>query len=1063
MKRMVEQNTGEGVRVPLFSLQAPAASGWARLVAPLTKRGRVRRRLRKASDGKDSSRTWRILKRDFLLLKRKDKQRDLAVSVAEALLWYCISRRDISGLNAEWFAILPEADERTQKLRWDMSVLAADSGDYDLFKRFAFDFLRAGTLYKWSRLCFLIAHAYACGERTDCVSMLKSSFKKPTQKSQRIARDAAMSLCMLSANAPSLEWLLRKAKPIRPEILDFSPEMQADAYLVQARIADWRDDRLDMEAKITAAGKIKSNSSLVAYWRQRFEFRNVEHSVRFKIEPSDDNPAWRRLEKMAEAVADPTLKNATIVQKILTQQHKDIELPEQRLILRVLRPILTATFGQSVADIKRIDFLCTELDGVSDAPIEWSQHTHALAALLNGHLDEACDIVDSSRLPSNQASRELQKTINLLRGRCDSPTLIDPMAFSGITSQVVERVPCLAELKEMIDLAPQLASGGIKAFPSVLEQPLPPSAPSWIRWLQMRLAFLAEPNTFLSRANSLDVCDVMVAWEFDRIVRNVLPLGANANTQVIQARKTLEKCDFLDYSKSCKGQLGELVSLEVDIDTEFRAVAAECALQDLGAGATQRMEATESRRKRLEGLKKRVLRSQITASFWVPVLEYWQAVAGLSVLDTEDSPDFSSESWMWPRAVGQLALFKIARGDLVAAEQWLDQAMADHAGVVYAQALLAARRGDSGRSMELIDELIEAATNCPTYTQAAKRLKGALLERGGDSGAALDIYLALLEQNTEDAVARTRSLRILLQRSYGSKVDGDGSTLLKLADKRIPDIATFRRLQKIVSLILSGSDVSVDGEPNGLCLLKGRQLLAKGDLDAAALTIEQTEAIASKHILQAAGLLRALCGEVFGDAQFADYQRQVEGCKRSFEALSDDTLRTQIERWQGYLQLALDVLRAVSDPNNQQREFLSALQSDRWTKAQRSLAGLLSAPEDAVQDDYLALLPELDALPVDGADVWLAFARQWLKDSNFTELLESELPDCVAELDDPRIRWIIALGYTKASVEAYRKQNGRQAINWANRARTTLEELVNVETQVAEPVMAHGGELDGTG
>ncbi len=1023
----------------------------------------MRRRLRKAAGGRDSSRTWQKLEQDFARLQHNEQQRDLAVNVAEALMWHGIAQRDSSVLSAEWFAILPEAAENTWKLGWDLAVLAADSGDYGLFKRYAFGYIRTGIPSQWSDLCYFAAHAYACGERADCKSILKSSSNNSLQKLDRRTRAAAIALCSLPVTAPSLKSLLKQAKPIVPAVLGFSPEMHADAYLLEARIADWQDDRQEMDAKITAAEKIGSNSPQVAYWRQRFDFRQTEFGRRYPIERTVDNAAWRRLEKMADAVADPTLENATIVQGILTRQYQEIEFPEQRLILRVLRPMLTAGFDHSTADIKRMDLLCAELDALSDSPIDWSYQTHLVAALVEGNLEAAGKIADGSRLPGNQASRELQKTVNLLRGRCDGPRLFEPAVFADIGPRIVECVPCLSELKAMIDLVPKLAAGGLDEIPAVLGRQLPPTAPSWIRWLQTRLLFLAEPSAFLSRATSLDVSDVVVAWEVDRIVREVLPIGAGANAQVIQARKSLENCDVREYTKSWRGRLDQLISLEIDIDREFRAAAAQHAVQNLRLGAMRDSSVLKAHRKLLEKLKKRVLSSPFTAAFWVPVLEYWQAVAGLSAADRENSPGVSTDSWMWPRVVGQMALFEIARGELDAADRWLGQTEADHAGVLYARALCAARRGDNTNACKFVDELIEKATDCPTYAQAAKRLKAALLEREGDVTGALDIYLGLLRQEPEDAVARTRSLRILLQKSYGLEVDDDSVNLLELVDKQISDNAMFGRLQKIVCLMQSDSDVALDGEPNGLRLLKGRRLLANGDLAAAAQVIEPTEAIASKLILQAAELLRDLGSGVHDDARLTDFGRRLGECEHSLEELNDDTLRAQIERWRGYIQTAIRVLNAECAEDCGEQEILSGLQSDRWSKAQRSLAALLSLPTEVLHEDYMVLLPELDALPVDGADVWLAFARHWLKESNFTELLESELPDCIAELDDPRVRWIIALGYTKASVEAYRKQNSRQAISWASRARTTLEELVGVESRLADPVTAHEGEADVAG
>jgi hypothetical protein len=98
--------------------------------------------------------------------------------------------------------------------------------------------------------------------------------------------------------------------------------------------------------------------------------------------------------------------------------------------------------------------------------------------------------------------------------------------------------------------------------------------------------------------------------------------------------------------------------------------------------------------------------------------------------------------------------------------------------------------------------------------------------------------------------------------------------------------------------------------------------------------------------------------------------------------------------------------------------------------------------DDAFLAAYAALEPDLDGLPIAGPELWLRAAAIWLRRKEWVPLLESDLPDCVADLSDPRARLVTGLAYAHAAAEDIGKQRVRPALDKVRRARASLEPML---------------------
>jgi hypothetical protein len=116
-----------------------------------------------------------------------------------------------------------------------------------------------------------------------------------------------------------------------------------------------------------------------------------------------------------------------------------------------------------------------------------------------------------------------------------------------------------------------------------------------------------------------------------------------------------------------------------------------------------------------------------------------------------------------------------------------------------------------------------------------------------------------------------------------------------------------------------------------------------------------------------------------------------------------------------------------------------------WNEEQRlllqALAAWVTEKDDTYIERYSCLEPLLADLPIHAADLWCRAAMIWFKQERWNEIVERELPDCIADLSDPRMRLLMGLAYSQSAVETA-KNDVRGALVKVRQARSTLQELL---------------------
>lgn len=156
------------------------------------------------------------------------------------------------------------------------------------------------------------------------------------------------------------------------------------------------------------------------------------------------------------------------------------------------------------------------------------------------------------------------------------------------------------------------------------------------------------------------------------------------------------------------------------------------------------------------------------------------------------------------------------------------------------------------------------------------------------------------------------------------------------------------------------------------------------------------------------------------------------------------------ERLQPWPMAAIPVLWAGHPvQRSKAADMLAASLENRnpgWYEEQQLLLNALLAwarnRDDEYLETYASLESALEDLPVREPDLWLAASMLWFQRRNWRQLLDTDLPDCVADLADPNVRTLIGLAYARAACEQSVKGDERTASRKARQASATLEELV---------------------
>lgn len=117
-----------------------------------------------------------------------------------------------------------------------------------------------------------------------------------------------------------------------------------------------------------------------------------------------------------------------------------------------------------------------------------------------------------------------------------------------------------------------------------------------------------------------------------------------------------------------------------------------------------------------------------------------------------------------------------------------------------------------------------------------------------------------------------------------------------------------------------------------------------------------------------------------------------------------------------------------------------------WNVHQRRLLTALSSwaagRYDVFLDAYSDLENVLDELPVRGPSLWVSAASLWFQRGDWKRILDSSLPNCVADLADSQVRLLTGLAYARAAAADSLNQDFRSAVRRIEQAQSTLDEVL---------------------
>lgn len=476
--------------------------------------------------------------------------------------------------------------------------------------------------------------------------------------------------------------------------------------------------------------------------------------------------------------------------------------------------------------------------------------------------------------------------------------------------------------------------------------------------------------------------------------------------------------------------------------------------------------------------------------WWQPLIQYWLGVAQARAGAEEEAVEtlrsllgapFDSE------ARSQLALIELRAGRTDQAEQWLPQEDVDCPGVRYARTLVAARRGQLETVREQLDssagrQLLEGSS----YDLPARRLLAATEERLGHEEAAEHLREELLAAQPQDEITLARQgrrkLKVAYQRLAAGALDNESVKSLEIVLAPVKQVA-WRRTHSLLRALLTAKGEALSGlsasvpNVNWLQLIM-HQLLSQGHPEAAfKLATEvgfvseperaqRTQAILSAwHVLvhchqlqtpdQGVSKTLAECAErLKGTTQVDDVlARWRQLLATAHQIAADPDGKQYFRPWSDLSSPLFDHVPGLWAEEAEIRRqsaaaLVSGLEHDTGTfqEAQalllKALAAWENGDDEAFLEKYGYLEPVLEELPAGGPQLWVAAALIHFARKDWPALLESQLPDCVADLENEDVRLLIGMAYARVATEEFLKGDIRNALQDLRKAQDNLGVLI---------------------
>ena len=489
--------------------------------------------------------------------------------------------------------------------------------------------------------------------------------------------------------------------------------------------------------------------------------------------------------------------------------------------------------------------------------------------------------------------------------------------------------------------------------------------------------------------------------------------------------------------------------------------------------------------------------SWLTQKWWEPVVLYWRGVAVLKNTGTNGEAILEGlvEGPKGPEARAQLALAALRRQDLASAARWLAGIEARFPAVLYAQGLLEMRRGNLDRACASLQSLVTrfGPATAP-YGQAAERLLAAIAELQGNAAVAERLYRECLVTVPRDAVTSARLARLLLLREYSDAIPGIGAdiqeinALLRQGSQTVDWCSSYQLLHRLlagpteqldaVASELAAMDAASDRPSAWRQLLLRRYLVAGAPTKALHLAADHPddpspEFVRTRLILRSWALVEQLAAAP-APSELAIAVEAAAALIREIDAVPAAAAE-HLSQWRFFLgqsialahapdaasaadawrDLApqpwaeLPALWSSEEPLRQQaagelRALLDLAKSPAWARSHlvlRAICDWILGNDDEYRTAYAALQTDLDVLPIRGVSLWLAAARIAFARHEWGELLQGELPPCVADLAEPNVRFLLGLAYARAAAEDAARGEARGALQKVRQARTTLNDI----------------------
>ena len=948
----------------------------------------------------------------------------------------------------------------------------------------------------------------------------------------------------------------------------------ADALLVHARAAEWREEFDEMEKfACKAVAEVPEHSS-AQYWVTRAQLYRTDNMAAAGW-PRDDfptSPEWSRLRKLVALRQTSGLNEAEAALLLLQDSGSPIDRREHELAVRLIRHATRVDLRWSDRDVAHCADICQHLQPLLGTP-SWTQPPIAYHEICVGGQEKyvaAIGRLEEGDVVRQEYTSDLARLARILVGAVREPKdPADEHPFTAVEMAMVrtlshnddhsftlrsvppnirsldgkleklagsrwcQRFSHLATVVRLLRYALGLSADATNAVPQFPEPP-GEDAPPWIVWLYSRFCVMRWTvwQTDLP-PGELDVSQPEVA----SVVQGWWALYGRASGSpppiVVSSWRTLgyERGMGNDGSPlppySTNKHLGPLCESLIRRESKL-AVALHRARKEIAEGHAE--SALKQLIRVCRGLQEF---PHLVVIWWGPALDYYCGVA-LTRCDPARATEVFRQQENGPKgqeARAQMALLALKEGNLDAAAELVREKPIHYPAALFAQALLAERRGDAEEARKLLHsyDINFGETESP-YRLACRRLLAALEERQGELPEAERLHRETLKHYPDDQVTSVRLGHLLLHKHFanGALRDLDSSIGLLLrgaADSLCP----YRPVQLLHSLLtappqdLQNIEAKIDELGPSVrqafawsqittCRLlelrepdRARKVLESHNIhDAPAWHVRTRKILQAwflcKHVWMPGSLsdrqqVELEAGRIVKENETASASQAEDGevsradrgpspqilaavkalsgwFQRSEFAVDDSVaghwqcLLDQVtslceedssmwydQRWEQLQPWPMAAIPALWASRNEMRTqaadvVATSLEAGDlgWQEEQRTLLRTLTAwirnRDDEYLETYTALESVLEALPVRGVDLWLAASTLWFQRKNWQQLLETNLPACVADLADPNVRVLIGLAYARSACEQTANGDERSALRTARRARATLEEFV---------------------